>query len=222
MDSGHVFKKEINAFLDKVSKRSNNNTKLPVDAFEIGKELNNTEEKTTTIVNYLLEKEFIRTSQQRINSGDPLPPHKFQLIYITTKSIDEVYKEDRKSGSTSAYNQYGDIYNTNMSSTDRSNVQIGTKESSQNLEINEATTEELRSILVDLKNGIKNNNDSIQPERKSEIESGIHELEQELSQHKRDKNRIVKAAGLLYNKINDVTPLAGIALQLVNCIKNFN
>ena len=60
----------------------------------------------------------------------------------------------------------------------------------------------------------------MQPEQKIEINSDILQLENELSSHKLDKNRIVNTMGSLYNKIKDITPLIGIAVQLANWFKD--
>lgn len=66
---------------------------------------------------------------------------------------------------------------------------------------------------------IENNISHLQPEQKIEIHSDIIQLENELSSDKPDKNKIVKTLGLLYNKIKDITPLIGIAVQLTNWFK---
>jgi hypothetical protein len=63
---------------------------------------------------------------------------------------------------------------------------------------------------------LKNNISDLQPEQKIEIRSEIIQLENELSSRKPDKQRIEKTLGLLYNKIKDITPLIGIAVQLAN------
>jgi hypothetical protein len=52
------------------------------------------------------------------------------------------------------------------------------------------------------------------------IHSDIIQLENELSSHKPYKNKIVKTMGSLYNKIKDITPLIGIAVQIGDWFKD--
>lgn len=56
----------------------------------------------------------------------------------------------------------------------------------------------------------------MQYERKSEIESDTHELEQELYAQQPNRSKIMSIMGSLYNKINNIAPLIPIAIQLAN------
>lgn len=218
MDINEEFRIDRIVFLSKLSELCKYDTKIPCDAFEVGRQLHFDDGKIGRIVNYLLEKKFIRKSQNDIpiNTGDPRPKQNFLIIFITSAGIDELEGKGHENTSSSIYHHYGDYYQTDIGNVDKSNIQIGTLGSTQEINITEAKNKELAEILSQLKNNIND----LQPEQKIEINSDILQLENELSSPKSDKNRIVNTMGSLYNKIKDITPLIGIAVQLANWFKD--
>jgi chromosome segregation ATPase len=79
----------------------------------------------------------------------------------------------------------------------------------------ESKSKELTEILNQLKSKI----DGLQTKQKMEIQSDIVIIENELSSQRQDKTRVEHALGSLYNKIKDMTPLLGIAIQIANWFK---
>jgi hypothetical protein len=218
MDINEEFRIDRIVFLSKLYELCKYDTKIPADAFEIGRQLHFDDPKTQRIVNYLLEKEFIRKSKYDIpiSTDDPRPKQNFLIVFITSAGIDELEGKGHENTGSSVHHYYGDTYQADIGSVDKSNVQIGTRESTQEINISESKNKELTEILSKLKNNIND----LQPEQKSGINSNILQLENELSSHKPDKNSIVKTLGSLYNKIKDITPLIGIAVQLANWFKD--
>jgi hypothetical protein len=214
MDIKEEFKIDRIVFLSKLYELCKYDTKIPADAFDVGRQLHFDDGKTQRIVNYLIEKEFIRKSNYDIpiNTGDPPSKQNFLIVFITSAGIDELEGKGHEDTVSSIYHHYGDTYQTDIGSVDRSNIQIGSRESIQEINTTEAKNKELAEILSQLKNNISD----LQPEQKIEIRSEIIQLENELSSHKPDKQRIEKTLGLLYNKIKDITSLIGIAVQLAN------
>jgi hypothetical protein len=92
MDINEEFRIDRIVFLSKLSELCKYDTKIPCDAFEVGRQLHLDDGKTGRIVNYLLEKKFIRKSQNDIpiNTGDPRPKQNFLIIFITSAGIDEL------------------------------------------------------------------------------------------------------------------------------------
>ncbi len=89
MNFGEEFRRDRMAFLAKLYEMCDYNTKTPKDAFEVGRQLSFDEEKTARIVNYHLEKGFIRKTQFDIpiNTGDPPPQRKFLIVFITSQGM---------------------------------------------------------------------------------------------------------------------------------------
>jgi coenzyme F420-reducing hydrogenase delta subunit len=211
------FKRDRIKFLVQLCQSCSYDTKRGANAFEIGRELQFDDEKTNRIVNYLLEKKFIRKSQFDIpiNTGDPPSQENFLLIFITPEGIDQLTKEEHSETVSSVYHDYGDTYQTDIRHVDKSNIQIGDQGYIHSVNITEAESKQLANILTQLKNMIHD----LQPEQKNEIQYDVLKLENELYSHTSDKNKIVKTVSTLYNKIKDITPLIGIAIQLGSLFK---
>src|SRR5690349_20969227 len=206
-------KADRKSFLSKLYELSGYNPRIPIDGFEVGRQLNFDEDKTTSIMNYLLEKKQIRKSDISIpiNTGDPPPSRPFMIIFITSKGIDELDTETTQP--TTSY-QYGDVYHTQIGSTDKSNIQVGPSRNNVYEVIETGTITEITSIINNLKDTLKNT--EMQFEKRSEIESDTHELERELSTQQPNKSKIRSTLGSLYNKMNNVAPFISIAIQLAD------
>jgi hypothetical protein len=209
------FKRDRVSFLTKLYEICEYNTKIPVDAFEVGRQLGFDEAKTERTVNYLLEKEFVRKSKSiPINTGDPRPQRNFLIVFITSNGIDELDKQPERSSVADIHQHFGNSYQ--IGNVDKSNIQIGTQGSTQlSTNMNDEKNKELAEIL----NQLKNNLNTLQPEQTVEIQSDIAEIENELTSPNHDKNRLKHTVGSLYNKIKDVVPLLGFAMQLANWFK---
>ena len=217
MDINEEFRTDRIVFLSKLYELCKYDTKIPADAFDVGRQLHFDDWKTRRIVNYLLDKDFIRKSQYNIpiNTGDPPPKQDFLIVPITSAGIDELEGNGYENTGSSIHHHYGNTYRTDIGGVNKSNIQIGSPASIQEINITDAKNKELAEILSQLENNISH----LQPEQKIEIHSDIIQLENELSSDKPDKNKIVKTLGLLYNKIKDITPHIGIAVQLANWFK---
>ncbi|MGC1930788.1 MAG: hypothetical protein WA667_17600 [Candidatus Nitrosopolaris sp.] len=215
LNVGKEFKRDRVSFLTKLYEMCKYNTKIPVDAFEVGRQLGFDEAKTGSTVNYLLEKTLVRKSESiPISTGDPRPQQNFLIIFITSKGIDELDEQERPSVAD-IHQHYGNTYQ--ITDVNKSNIQIGTQGSSQlsTININDAKNKELAEIL----NQLKNNLSALQPEQTVEIQSDIAKIQNELTSANHDENRLEHAIGSLYDKIKDVIPLLGIAMQLANWFK---
>jgi hypothetical protein len=210
------FKRDRIEFLAKLCESCNYNTTSGADAFEIGRQLQFDDDKTIRIVNYLLEKKFIRKSKFDIpiNTGDPPPQRNSLLVFITSDGIDKIDKTEPKTVS-SIHHYHGDTYQTDIGKIEYSNIHIDDLESVHTINITEAKNKELVNIVAQL----KNNTIDLPPELKNEIQSDIVKLENEFSSDVPDKNRVVRAMRSLYNKTKDSSPLIGIAIQIANWLK---
>ncbi len=83
------------------------------------------------------------------------------------------------------------------------------------MSITESKSQELTEILSQLKSKI----DDLQTEEQTEIQSDIAIIENELASKRQDKTKVENTLGSLYNKIKEITPLLGIAIQIANWFK---
>lgn len=217
MSVSEEFRTDRVAFLTKLYEMCKYDTKIPADAFEVGRPLHFDDGKTRRVVNYLLEKEFIRKSQYDIpiSTGDPRPQRNFLIVFITSAGIDELDNKESRTSVSDIHQYYGNTYQTEIKDVDKSNIQIGTQGSTQTTNISDAKNKELTEILNQLKNGLGD----LQPEETMEIQSEIIKIENGLTSRNHDKNGVENAIGSLYNKIKDMTPLLGIAIQIANWFK---
>ena len=214
MNFGEEFKRDRIAFLTKLYGMCDFNTNTPKDAFEVGRQLIFDEEKTARIVNYLLEKGFIRKTQYDIpiNTGDPPPQRKFLIVFITSQGIDELETEKPEVKASDIHNYYGDTYQTEFTSVDKSNIQIGSQGSTQRMDITEVKRKELVEILNQLKEKVSD----LEPGQRAEVQSDILQVEKTISSSDHDKTRFEKAIGSLYNKLKENAPFLGLAIQLAD------
>ena len=187
---------------------------IGVIAFEVGRQLRFDEEKTARIVNYLLEKRFIRKTKFDIpiNTGDPPPQRKFLIVFITSQGIDELETEKPEVKASAIYNYYGDAYQTKVTSVDKSNIQIGSRGSTQSMDISEGKRKELLEIL----NQLKEKASDLEPGQREEVHYDIVQLEQTISSSDHDKTRLERVIGSLYTKLKENTPLLEFAIQLAD------
>jgi hypothetical protein len=210
------FRKDRVVFLAKLYEMCKYDSKIPADAFEVGRQVSFDDEKTTRTVNYLLEKGSIKKSEWiPINTGDPRPVQNFLIVFITSAGIDELEDKEPKTSVPDIHHHYGNTYQTEIKDVDKSNIQISTQGSTQTTNISEAKNKEFTEIL----NQLKNKFGDLPPEQTVEIQSEIIKIENELTSRNHDKNRVENAIGSLYNKIKVITPLLGIAIQIANWFK---
>jgi hypothetical protein len=218
MKSGKSFKDEVKDFLAKVCELSNYNTKTPVDAFEAGAKLNLDEGKPEQIVNYSLEKEWIREPDRtfdRVATGDPPPSRKFRFIFITSKGIDKQYEEEQEYDAIPPNPHIGDIITTNIHHAEQSPIQIG-KGSTQNDVLSDGQIEELRKILAKIEQTTRDKGSEIPSDKESEVELDVRDINQEIVKPKgdRDNSKILTKVRSLGDKIKDLAPYVGLAAQI--------
>jgi hypothetical protein len=128
----------VKDFLAELCELSNYDTKRTVDAFEVGRRLDLQGEKIDRIVNYAIQKDWVSEPDRtfdRINNGDPPSSRKFRFISITSKGKDKQDEESEPSGIPQTH--FGDIVTTNIHQPEHSPIQIGSKESTQNVVFSE-------------------------------------------------------------------------------------
>jgi hypothetical protein len=155
------FTKDRITFLTKLYEMCENDTRKPVDAFEVGRRLSFDDGKTKRIVNYLLEKAYVRKSEWiPINTGDALPLQNFLIIFITSAGIDKLENKESRESVSDIHHHYEDTYQD----VEKSNDQIGIQESTQAVNISESKSKELTEILNQLRSKINDlqNGNSIQ------------------------------------------------------------
>lgn len=104
-----------------------------------------------------------------------------------------------------------DTYQTDVTSIDRSNIQIGSQGSTQRMYLTEVKRKELLEILNELKEKVSD----LEPEQR-EVHSDIVQVEKTISASDHDKIRLERVIGSLYNKLKENAPLLGFAMQLAD------
>ena len=233
MDLKRGFNDEVKDFLAKLCEMSNYDTRKSVDAFEVGRELNLPEEKMTSIVNYSLGKGWIKEPDpdfNRIDAGDPPTTRKSRLIFITSEGIDKQSDEEHKVNGASVSQHFGDNIITRVNHAEKSPILIG-KGSSQNVVFNEEQIEGIKKILANIEQNIKDKADEIPPNNKSEVETDVKAIKQEIikPEQDRDNNKILtKIRSLasktrsLGSKTKDLAPFVGLATQLIGLITSLS
>lgn len=185
MASERSFKSEVKEFLTKLCELSNYNTKAPIDAFDVGLKLHMEEDKIDRIVNYALQKGWVTepaSDFNRINSGDPPPSRRFRLIFITSQGTDkqdEVEEPEPRDMAKINSQHIGDIYTTNIQNPECSPILIG-KKSTQNVVFSNEQIETLQKLLVQIERTTRDKVNEIPPGTKSQIESNVSDIKQEL------------------------------------------
>lgn len=123
------FTRDRIAFLTKLYEMCEYDTRKPVDPFEVGRQLSFDDGKIRSILNYLLEKAYIRKSEWTpINTGDTLPQQDFLIIFITAAGIDKLENKDSSESVSETHRHYGNTYQTEIRDVEKSTYRLVLKD----------------------------------------------------------------------------------------------